>query len=199
MPMQTTAAIARRIGGLLLAVAGGCQPAGPAETPAKVTPPAVVPNTAATAALARPPASDTLHVVAEKVVQQLFRALAYDKLRPRLQQYTRKSVPTPSEAGTSGADSLVTYSAGRNSVAFLKSGSSPGGAMLLRCYLTEWPGGITGTIHLGMSKAKLGQVLNQPFAADVLLASEEEGYQKFYFAFNQDKLQAIRFESDYID
>lgn len=197
-----TNAIARTIGVLVVAGAGGCQPSAPVESPASagVTSPTGTTTLVADTESATRPAGDTLHVVAEKTVQQLLQALSYNNIRPKLQRYSRRSVPTPAnESSAQKSDSVITYSEGRNSVAFMKSGGPSGGALLLRCYLTGLPGGLTSTIRFGMSKTELGQLLAQPFTTDVVLASEEEGYQKFYFIFNQDKLQALHFESDYVD
>ncbi len=50
-----------------------------------------------------------------------------------------------------------------------------------------------------MSKSELAQVLSKPFAADVLLVTEQEGYQKFYFTFKNGLLRTVAFDSDYVD
>ncbi|MGI4834436.1 MAG: hypothetical protein ACRYFK_13350 [Janthinobacterium lividum] len=151
---------------------------------------------------ARPPVAtkqDISQVVAEAVVAQLFEALAYAKMQLALRAYRKKFVLNP-ESQDSAPDSIITYAAPPSSFVYLKSSNAAApGAVLLRCQLVAAPARLTKNIHLGMSRAALGRLLGQPFSATVLLISETEGYQKFYFTFQKDSLQAVAFESDYLD
>lgn len=172
--------------GLLALLAASCQPPAPAEAP---------PSVAAPPVQAAPPA-DTAHVVSEPVVRQLFQALAYPKLRPLLSTYSKSVALAPNPDDARQMDSTVTYATGANSFVFVQGG---GEAALLRCQIAARPGPLIPGIRLGMSRAALGKAVAQPFSAAVLRVTEEEGYQKFYFVLKNDTLQAVHFESDYLD
>lgn len=117
-----------------------------------------------------------------------------------MKQYAKKVELTPSNDNAKLSDSIITYSAARNAFTYLKSGSAAApGTALLRCQITTTPVQLTENIHLGMNKADLKKVLGKPFSTDVVVASEEEGYQKFYFTFKDGGLQTLKFQSDYID
>jgi len=174
---------------LLPLLALGCQPSAPAETPPIASPPRVPPRLPAVAI-------DTLHVVSEAVVGELFKALTYEKLRPLLKNYTKKVALASATDDGALPDSTVTYSSEANSFVFRQSG---GAAVLLRCLVKSQPRVLTTSLHLGMSRAELGKAVAHSFVADVLRVSEEEGYQNFYFVLKNDVLQAVRFESDYLD
>lgn len=146
------------------------------------------------------PTEDTIHVAAEKIVGQLLQALAYNKMLPELRGYTKKVDFTPSGDGVAVSDSIITYSTAHNTFTYLKSGNPTApGATLVRCRIGYMPNSLTKNVRLGMSKAELSRVLTTPFASSVLLVSEEEGYQKFFFAFKNNLLQKLEFQSDYID
>ena len=176
------------IGGCLLLalLAISCQPSTPAETP---------PHVAQLPARPTPPA-DTAHVVAEQLMGQLFEALAYQKLRPLLNTYTKHVAVARNPDDAQQLDSTVTYSAGANSFVYVQSG---GEAALLRCQIATWPSPLVSGIQLGASRVALGKVVAHPFSAAVLRVTETEGYQKFYFVLKNDTLQMVKFESDYLD
>ena len=143
--------------------------------------------------------ADTERVVADKVVEQLLRALAYPQLRPILEHYQRESQPAPIGSDAGAAARIVSYSESGNTLVYLQNGKSPATSVLMRGQISAHLPHLAAHIYLGMSKSALAQVVAHPFSADVLLVSEEEGYQKFYFSFQHGKLHELNFQSDYID
>ena len=147
-------------------------------------------------------AIDTLHVISDKLIEQLFKSLDYQKLWPDLKLATKKFELTPGSDVPPVTDSLITYSINRNSFTYLKSGSREAGADesagISSCHVTAAPTHLPHSIYLGMSKSALARVLGRPpFAADVVLVTEQEGYQRLHFTFKNGLLRTINFESFY--
>jgi hypothetical protein len=181
---------------LLITLATGCEP--PTSQSAHPTTQAMLADSAGR----HPPVAklDTSHVVAEKLVAQLFQALAFAKMQPLLSTYNKTVTLDSANQDSAAPDSIITYVAASNSFVYIKSGSTAApGAVLLHCQLASASARLTKTIYLGMSKTALETLLGQPFSSNVLLVSETEGYQKFYFTFQKGILQAVAFDSDYLD
>ena len=147
-------------------------------------------------------AIDTLHVVNDKLIDQLFKSLEYQKLLPELKLATRKFELTPGGDVPPVTDSLITYAANGNSLTYLKTGSKEAGADqgagIFSCHITASPTHLPRSIYLGMSKSALARVLGRPpFTADVLLVTEQEGYQRLHFTFKNGLLRMVDFESFY--
>lgn len=146
------------------------------------------------------PATDTLHVVSDKLVEQFFKTLAYQRVRPDLNHLNQKVELTPSADDASITDSIITYKAGRNSFTYLKSGINDTSAGIIHCRITAPPTHLPAGITLGMSRSALARLLGatQPITAEVVQLTEQEGYQRFYFVFKNGGLRAVSFESYYL-
>lgn len=143
-------------------------------------------------------AIDTLHVVNDKIIEQLLTTLDYKKHWPELRHSAKKFELTPGIDDPAITDSIITYTANHNLYVYIKSGAADAGASILRCQLITPPIHFPKPIFLGMSKAALARVLGKKlFSADVLLVTEQEGYQRFYFLFQGGLLREVNFESFY--
>lgn len=147
-----------------------------------------------------PVAQDTNHIASDQTVERILKSFVYSRMWPDLRRYPKEFKLTPGTDNTSITDSIITYALGKNSFVYLKSGDAAApGAVLMSCQLASAPTYLPKIIRLGMNKSELAQLIGKPFTTNVLLVSEQEGYQKFYFTFKNNRLQVVTFDSDYID
>ncbi len=174
----------------------------PAGTP-KLTP-AAGPNANAQApdklVPSKSAAADTIHMVNDALINTLFKSLDYRRIRPELITAVKQFELTSSIDDPAATDSVITYTTNSNSFVYIKSGIAGAGsnAGIIRCQITTFPTHLPKSIYLGMSQAALARVLGtEPVVANVVLVTEQEGYQRFFFVFKKGILHAVNFESYY--
>lgn len=106
-----------------------------------------------------------------------------------------------SEYNNNVIDTLLTLSRDKNSFTYYTSGSkeSIGDASITKFNIETNSIYLPDSIHIDMTKRELTKKLKLKPFNQVLLLTEQEGYQQLYFTFHKNKLVRVAFESTYMD